>query len=91
MRFTAFWFFGILTFVLNAQTDNAQTVIFSNIGELSDEQLNNSGAVKLHFITDKAEAESMAQKDIQNGTPFLLLMGGIAPVVIATDPEFEKK
>jgi hypothetical protein len=51
---------------LNAQTDGEETVIFSRIGELSDEQLNNSEASKLTFVTDKKEAEKMAELDIKN-------------------------
>lgn len=31
----------------------------------------------------------MAKLDIQNGIPFLLLMGGVAPTIISTDPQFE--
>ena len=80
-----------MTFTLNAQSDDEETVIYSGIGELSDKQLNNSGASKLTFITDKKEAEKMAELDIKNGNPFLLLMGGIAPTIIATDPQFEKE
>lgn len=91
MKFILTLFIGILTLNLNAQTDDEQTVIFSRIGELSDEQLNNSGTSKLTFVTDKKEAEKMAELDIENGNPFLLLMGGIAPTIIATDPQFEKK
>ena len=84
-------FIGILTFTLNAQTNGEETIEFSRIGELSDEQLNNSGAKKLIFITEEKEAEKMAELDIKSGNPFLLLMGGIAPTIIATDPEFEKE
>jgi hypothetical protein len=91
MKFILTLFIGILTLTLNAQTDGEETVIFSRIGELSDEQLNNSGASKLTFVTDEKEAEKMAVLDIKNGNPFLLLMGGIAPVIISTDPGFEKK
>ncbi|MCZ4320375.1 hypothetical protein O4H26_15400 [Aequorivita viscosa] len=82
---------GLFTLTLNAQADEEETVIFSKIGELSDEQLNNSGASKLTFVTDEKEAEKMAELDIKNGIPFLLLMGGIAPTIIATDPIFEKE
>ena len=45
----------------------------------------------MKFITDKKEAEKMAELDIKNGNPFLLLMGGIAPIIISTDPDFEQK
>src|SRR5690606_8960389 len=91
MKFILTLCIGILALNLSAQTDDEQTVIFSRIGELSDEQLNNSGTSKLTFVTDKKEAEKMAELDIENGNPFLLLMGGIAPTIIATDPQFEKK
>ena len=82
---------GILTSTLNAQTDGEETVIFPRIGELSDEQLNNPGPSKLIFVTDIKEAEKVAKLDIENGKPFLLLMGGIAPTITSTDPLFEKK
>ena len=71
---------------VNAQTNEEQIVIFSRIGELCDEQLNNAGASKLTVISDRTEAEKMAKLDIQNGIPFLLLMGGVAPTIISTDP-----
>ncbi|SHJ27799.1 hypothetical protein SAMN04488096_1352 [Mesonia phycicola] len=91
MKFILMLFFGILTLNSNAQDNREETVIFSRIGELSDDQLNSSGAKKLIFITDEEEAEKMAELDIKNGNPFLLLIGGIAPTTIATDPLFEKK
>lgn len=74
-----------------AQTDDNQSIIFTKIGELSDEQINNSGASSLNFVTDITEAKNLATSDLKKGTPFLLLMGGIAPTVIATDPQFEKE
>ena len=91
MKFILPLLIGIITLTLNAQTDEEETVIFSRIGELSDEQLNNSGASKLSIITDEKQAEKMAKLDITNGNPFLLLKGGIAPTIIATDPQFEKE
>ena len=74
-----------------AQTEDDQSVIYTKIRELSDEQLNSSGASKLNFVMDETEAENLAILDLKNGIPFLLLMGGIAPTVIATDPQFEQK
>ena len=71
--------------------DPTEVVDFSLTGALSDEQLNNSGATKLTFANSRNQAEQLANEDISNGTPFLLLAGGIAPVIIATDPEFERK
>jgi len=91
MKFIFTLLIGIFTLTLNAQADDEETVIFSRIGELSDEQLNNSGASKLTFVVDEKEAEKMAELDIKNGIPFLLIMGGIAPTIITTDPQFEKK
>ncbi|MBV6643196.1 MAG: hypothetical protein KI791_20925 [Cyclobacteriaceae bacterium] len=72
-------------------TEDSTGVIYSLIGELSDEQLNNSGAIKLTFANDRNEAQQLANEDITKGIPFLLLAGGISPVVIATDPKFEQK
>ncbi|NAY93452.1 hypothetical protein GTQ34_16190 [Muricauda sp. JGD-17] len=74
-----------------AQTDNDQTVIFTKIGELSDEQINSSGASRLNFAIDETEAKNLAKSDLKNGIPFLLLMGGVAPTIIATDPQFEQE
>ena len=91
MKFIFALFIGILTLTLNAQKNEEETLIFSRIGELSDEKLSNSGATKLTFITEEKEAEKMAELDIKNGNPFLLLMGGIAPNIMATDPQFESK
>ncbi|MEQ9290570.1 MAG: hypothetical protein RIG77_26810 [Cyclobacteriaceae bacterium] len=71
--------------------DSTEVVVYSLLGELSDEQLNSSGATKLTFANSRNQAEQLANDDISNGTPFLLLAGGIAPVIIATDPEFERK
>ena len=78
MNFSLTVLIGILTLTLNAQTDK--------IGEL-----NNSGASKLTFVTNEKEAEKIAKLDIKNGNPLLLLMGGIAPTLFATDSKFEKK
>lgn len=89
MKYLLTLIFGILALSSYAQTDD-ETVQFTRIGELTDEQVNNSGASRLTFITDNLKAKEMAELDIKNGTPFLLLMGGIAPTIIATDPAFEK-
>lgn len=71
--------------------DSTEVVVWGRIAELSDEQLNNSGPTRLIFVNKRDQAEQLANEDVSNGTPFLLLAGGIAPVIIATDPEFEKK
>ena len=76
---------------MSAQKNNNQEVIvYSRIGNLSDEQLNSSGAAKLLF-SQKSDVKNLAEKDIEDGNPFLLLQGGIAPVIISTDPKFEDK
>lgn len=90
MKYIIILIFGLLSFTSFGQTDD-ETDIFTRIGELTDTQLNNSGPSKLIFVMDKNQAKKLAELDIENGNPFLLLMGGIAPVLISTDPEFEKK
>src|SRR5690606_34870105 len=85
----ALCFISLISF--GQSDDENQTVIFGRIGELTDEQLNNSGPSKLTFVSHLQEAKKLALMDIENETPFLLLMGGIAPVIISTDPEFELK
>jgi len=40
---------------------------------------------------DCEKAVEFAESDIKNGKPILLLAGGIAPVLILTDVDFEKK
>ena len=91
MKFIISLVIGIFVLNLNAQTNEKQTLTSSRIEKLTDEQLNNSAASKLTFITDKNQAEIMAKSDIQNGQPFLLLMGGIAPTILASDSQFEKE
>lgn len=46
---------------------------------------------KLLFTDSETSARLLATKDIEKGTPYLLLQGGIAPVFIDTDAVFEKK
>ncbi|QQY81583.1 hypothetical protein JJL45_11720 [Tamlana sp. s12] len=50
---------------MSANTEDVLTVIFSRIRELSNEQLNNSGASKLNFITEKKEAKKISKMDIK--------------------------
>ncbi|MCM8571141.1 hypothetical protein NE848_17225 [Gramella jeungdoensis] len=84
----------ILTLIFSissfAQEDGQEEIVFSRIGNLTDEQINSSGPAKLLFAK-KSEIRNIAKQDIENGIPFLLLQGGIAPVMIATDPQFEDK
>lgn len=65
--------------------------VFGQSRILTDEDYNNSGAIKLKFATTKSEAIELAKFDIEKGTPFILLQSGIAPVVYATDSVFENK
>lgn len=76
MKYVITLILNLFVFSMNAQTDA---------------QKNSSGASKLIFISDKQEAKKMAEMDLKNEMPFLLLSGGIAPVVITTDTKFEKK
>ncbi|UII20731.1 hypothetical protein [Fulvivirga ligni] len=57
--------------------------------QLTNSQINDSGANQLMFSTTIDEAEELAQKDIKSETPFLLLEGGISPIVYDTDSLFE--
>ncbi|ALJ00736.1 FEKKY domain-containing protein [Rufibacter tibetensis] len=64
---------------------------FGQSRKLTDADINNSGAIKLVFVTTVDEARELADKDIKNDVPFLLLRSGIAPVVYSTDSTFERK
>jgi hypothetical protein len=85
----------ILTLIISSSSfaqvnNNEEKMIDSGTENLSDEQLNSSGASKLLF-SQKSEIKKLANNDINNGNPFLILQGGIAPVIISTDLEFEGK
>ncbi|WP_443938384.1 FEKKY domain-containing protein [Pedobacter sp. MW01-1-1] len=58
---------------------------------MTDEEINSSGATKMTFIEKCDEVENLFKADLKNQTLFLLLQGGIAPVVISTDKDFENK
>ncbi|NEM98189.1 FEKKY domain-containing protein [Pontibacter burrus] len=66
-------------------------VVFSQSRKFTDADINNSGAIKLVFVTTVNEARELADKDIKNEMPFLLLRSGIAPVVYDKDSSFESK
>ena len=66
-------------------------VSFGQSKQLTDKDYNNSGAIKLIFVTTIGEAQKLAQTDIDKGIPFLLLQSGIAPVIYTTDSLFENK
>jgi hypothetical protein len=65
--------------------------IFGQSGQLSDEQINRSGAIQLLLVDSLEQVTELANKDIASGTPFLLLQGGLAPVAYAIDKKFENK
>jgi hypothetical protein len=90
MKYITILIIGLFAFSSYAQT-NEDTITFGRIGELTIAQIDNSGASKLMFISDNIKARELARVDIQNGMAFLLLAGGIAPTIIDTDPEFERK
>lgn len=58
---------------------------------LSDEQIEASCAKNLNQAKSAVEAKDFAKKDIDNDTPFLLLISGSAPSVHSTDFEFQRK
>lgn len=64
---------------------------FGQFGKPDDTQINNSGANKLYFASSNDEAKSFALNDINNNIPFLLVQGGISPIVYYTDSLFENK
>ena len=64
---------------------------FGQTGQLTDEQMNKSGAIQLVLADSLEQVTRLANQDIANGTPFLLLQSGIAPVVYTTDKKFEEK
>ncbi len=77
----------VITFILTIQC----LIAFGQTRVLTDDDYNNSGAIKLTFVTEITEAKNLARQDIDKGTPFLLLQSGIAPVVYTTDSIFENK
>jgi len=66
-------------------------VAFGQNRILTDEEFNNSGPTKMTFIEMCDEVDSLFKADLKKRTLFLLLQGGIAPVVITTDKPFENK
>lgn len=64
---------------------------FSQTRTLTDDDYNNSGAKKLTFVetTDCKQAEEFFKEDLKRNTVFLLLQGGIAPVIYDTDKDFQ--
>jgi len=78
----AFMIFTILLFPFFGHTQ---------IIKITDDQINESGASKLIFAENLAKAADLAQSDIEKKIPFLLLQGGIAPVIYSTDNQFQEK
>lgn len=57
----------------------------------TDDQFNGSGASKLIFANNVLKAAELAKSDIEKKIPFLLLQGGIDPVIYPTDNQFQQK
>ena len=66
-------------------------VSFGQTKVLTDDDYNNSGAIRLTFVTEISEAKNLAQQDIDKGIPFLIIKSGIAPVAYTSDSIFENK
>ena len=64
---------------------------FGQAKELTSDDYNSSGAVKLILETEISRAQELAKKDIEKGIPFLLIQSGVAPVVYTTDSVFENR
>jgi|GEM_PF-948937 len=66
---------------------------FSQRGNLTDEQVNNSIATKIMFanIETCVELDEWISEDFSKGIAYLFLQGGIAPVRYHTDKRFERK
>lgn len=83
------YFLALVTF---GQTPGANsTTVQEKTEEQAVEHRHNTGPSQLTFVSDESKARQLAESDRKNGTPFLLLMGGIAPVIVDTDTEFEEK
>lgn len=57
-------------------------------------RMNQSGCRQLHWLPDGPSATAavtLAERDIQAGTPFLILASGEAPIMMATDAAFERQ
>lgn len=76
----------VISFLLNLSL-----LSYGQTRELTDEDYNSSGAIKLIFETEIPGARELARQDIEKGTPFLLIQSGIAPVVYTTDGIFESQ
>ncbi|WP_210463376.1 MULTISPECIES: hypothetical protein [Rufibacter] len=74
----------LVLLILSSAMAYGQTV------KITDEQYNQSGAIKIVFVQSIEEAKELAEEDIRKGLPFLLLQSGISPVVYPTDSEFEE-
>ena len=84
MKFVYFFLFSIFSFSQNTDIDvhlKTPDSIVNNEDVLSN----------LIFITSENEARTLAEKHIADNTVCLLLQGGIAPVFIKTDKDFEAK
>lgn len=54
------------------------------------DDFNNSGLIQLTFISSEADAVQLAKYDLERGTPYINLQGGISPKFYKSDSVFEK-
>ncbi len=66
---------------------------FGQNRKLTDEQLNNSTAVRINLANQNTceEIDGWIESDFANGIVFLFLQGGVAPISYKSDKSFERK
>lgn len=66
-------------------------MVFGQNRILTDEEINKSSLTKMAILGHCETVNDLFKADLENQTLFLLLQGGIAPVVFSTDRAFENK
>lgn len=69
------------------------SISFGQNRKLTDDEINNSTAIKINFATTDScsEIDEWYKSDLKKGIIFIFLQGGIAPVEFENDGKFENK